>query len=123
MRILKREPDMFRLRIDCEDDLWVIARICVKKRSLGMLGERRDQTTAGEEGGREDGACLDPAPMLAGDLRAAPGFAVRESRRPGGVVGPGQSLCGEGVQWHGGHPPTVRRAPRGRPTGRRRVEV
>jgi len=56
MRILKREPDMFRLRIDCEDDLWVIARICVKKRSLGMLGERRDQTTAGEEGGRAKSA-------------------------------------------------------------------
>ena len=47
---------MKRLFIECEDDLWVLARICCQGRSLGMLGERRDQTTAGQEGGRAKAA-------------------------------------------------------------------
>ncbi len=56
MRILKREHELYKLRIDCEDDLWALARLCVKGRSIGMLGERRDQTTAGQEGGRAKAA-------------------------------------------------------------------
>ena len=52
MQVLKREFGLYRIRIDCEDDLWTLARLCVKGRSIGMLGERRDQTTAGQEGGR-----------------------------------------------------------------------
>jgi protein pelota len=52
MQVLKRDFGLYRLRIDCEDDLWTLARLCVKGRSIGMLGERRDQTTAGQEGGR-----------------------------------------------------------------------
>ena len=56
MQVLKREFDRYKLRIDCEDDLWALARICIKGRSIGMLGERRDQTTAGQEGGRAKSA-------------------------------------------------------------------
>lgn len=56
MQILKREHGLYRLRIDSEDDLWTLARLCVKGRSIGMLGERRDQTTAGQEGGRAKAA-------------------------------------------------------------------
>lgn len=52
MQVLKKEFGLYRLRIDNEDDLWTLARICTKGRSIGMLGERRDQTTAGQEGGR-----------------------------------------------------------------------
>jgi protein pelota len=56
MKILKREHESYRLRIECEDDLWALARLCVKGRFLGMLGQRRDQTTAGQEGGRAKAA-------------------------------------------------------------------
>ena len=52
MQVLKKEFGLYRIRIDSDDDLWTLARICVKGRSIGMLGERRDQTTAGQEGGR-----------------------------------------------------------------------
>ncbi len=56
MQVIKREFGLYRIRIDCEDDLWTLARLCVKGRSIGMLGERRDQTTAGIEGGRAKAA-------------------------------------------------------------------
>ncbi len=56
MQVLKRDFGLYRLRIDCEDDLWTLARLCVKGRGIGMLGERRDQTTAGVEGGRAKAA-------------------------------------------------------------------
>ena len=56
MQILKREPMLWRLRIVGQDDLWSLARLARKGMSLGMLGERRDQTTAGEEGGRAKSA-------------------------------------------------------------------
>ncbi|MBT60994.1 MAG: hypothetical protein CMA63_05525 [Euryarchaeota archaeon] len=56
MRILKRELQLWRLRVETEDDLWTLARLARKGMSLGMLGERRDQTTGGEEGGRAKSA-------------------------------------------------------------------
>lgn len=56
MKILKREPQLWRLRIETEDDLWTLARIARKGMQIGMLGERRDQTTGGEEGGRAKSA-------------------------------------------------------------------
>lgn len=56
MKVLKREPQLWRLRIETEDDLWALARIARKGMQLGMLGERRDQTTGGEEGGRAKSA-------------------------------------------------------------------
>ena len=56
MQILKREATLWRLRINTDDDLWSLARLARRGMSLGMLGERRDQTTAGEEGGRAKSA-------------------------------------------------------------------
>tara|TARA_B100000767_G_scaffold120019_1_gene114408 strand:- start:1946 stop:3010 length:1065 start_codon:yes stop_codon:yes gene_type:complete len=56
MKVLKREPQLWRLRIETEDDLWTLARLARKGMHIGMLGERRDQTTGGEEGGRAKSA-------------------------------------------------------------------
>ena len=56
MKIIKRGPDFIKFRISSEDDLWTTAKLCNKGRKIGMLGERRDQTTAGEEGGRAKSA-------------------------------------------------------------------
>jgi len=56
MKILKREPLLWRLRIETDDDLWTLARIARKGMHIAMLGERRDQTTGGEEGGRAKSA-------------------------------------------------------------------
>ena len=56
MQILQRESMLWRLRINTDDDLWSLARLARAGMSLGMLGERRDQTTAGEEGGRAKSA-------------------------------------------------------------------
>ena len=47
---------LWRLRISTDDDLWSLARLARKGISIGMLGERRDQTTGGEEGGRAKAA-------------------------------------------------------------------
>lgn len=52
MQIIKRSPTEWRLRIDSQDDVWVLAKVTRPGVSLAMLGERRDQTTGGEEGGR-----------------------------------------------------------------------
>ena len=56
VQVIKHEPDLWRLRIRSDDDLWTLAHLCKKGRLLGMLGERRDQTTAGQEGGRAKAA-------------------------------------------------------------------
>lgn len=56
MRILHRDSEVLKLRIEQEDDLWSLARITTAGRRIGMLGERRDQTTTGEEGGRAKSA-------------------------------------------------------------------
>jgi protein pelota len=56
MKILKREPLLWRLRIETDDDLWTLARLARKGMHIGMLGERRDQTTGGDEGGRAKSA-------------------------------------------------------------------
>ena len=52
MKILKREPTLWRLRVESDDDLWTLSHLARPGLQLGMLGERRDQTTSGEEGGR-----------------------------------------------------------------------
>ena len=52
MNILKRDLHEWRLRVETLDDLWVLARLARRGVSVAMLGERRDQTTAGEAGGR-----------------------------------------------------------------------
>ena len=46
MRILKQTENHWKLRIESEDDLWVLARLATPSRHLAMLGERRDTTTA-----------------------------------------------------------------------------
>ena len=56
MQVLKRESMLWRLRITTNDDLWSLARLARRGMSIGMLGERRDQTTGGEEGGRAKAA-------------------------------------------------------------------
>jgi len=56
MQIIKRSEELMRIRVRSEDDLWSLAHLCRKGRLLGMLGERRDQTTAGQEGGRAKAA-------------------------------------------------------------------
>lgn len=52
MRIINRSPSEWRLRVETVDDLWVLANVVRPGTGLAMLGERRDQTTAGEAGGR-----------------------------------------------------------------------
>ena len=55
MQLLKQSEEHWKLRIDSEDDLWVLARFAISGRSLAMLGERRDTTTA-ESGERAKAA-------------------------------------------------------------------
>ena len=55
MQLLKQSEEHWKLRIDSEDDLWVLARFAISGRSLAMLGERRDTTTA-ESGDRAKAA-------------------------------------------------------------------
>ncbi len=52
MDVLHRDDHQWRLRVQTLDDLWVLHRLVRGGMSLGMLGERRDQTTGGDEGGR-----------------------------------------------------------------------
>jgi len=51
MNILKRDQHEWKLRVESVDDMWVLARLIRTGYSFAMLGERRDQTTGGEEGG------------------------------------------------------------------------
>ena len=55
MRILNRTENHWKLRLETEDDLWVLARLASQGRNLAMLGERRDTTTA-ESGSRAKSA-------------------------------------------------------------------
>ncbi|MBQ70712.1 MAG: hypothetical protein CMA65_04395 [Euryarchaeota archaeon] len=52
MNILKRDEYEWKIRVESVDDLWAMARLIRPGISFAMLGERRDQTTGGEEGGR-----------------------------------------------------------------------
>ena len=52
MDVLGRDQHELRLRVQTVDDLWVLQRLIQPSMSVGMLGERRDQTTGGEDGGR-----------------------------------------------------------------------
>jgi len=55
MQILRQEEAHWKLRIESEDDLWVLARLASPGRNIAMLGERRDTTTA-ESGSRAKAA-------------------------------------------------------------------
>ena len=52
MDVQFRDHHEWRLRVQTVDDLWVLNRLIQPGMSVGMLGERRDQTTGGDEGGR-----------------------------------------------------------------------
>ena len=52
MQILSKEPERWRLRVTSEDDLWALAQLIRPRMQFGMVGERRDQTTASGEGER-----------------------------------------------------------------------
>ncbi len=56
MDVLGRDHHEWRLRVQTVDDLWVLNRLIQPGMSVGMLGERRDQTTGGDEGGRSKNA-------------------------------------------------------------------
>lgn len=56
MRRLKTKGDALRLQPQDTDDLWVLQRLISAGMTVGMLGERRDPTTAGVEGGRAKAA-------------------------------------------------------------------
>ena len=56
MRQIKKLDEGVRLRIDSEDDLWVLAQLCRPKSILGMLSHRRDSTTGTQEDGRAKSA-------------------------------------------------------------------
>ena len=56
MQILKRDEDMMKLRIQHEDDLWVLSQLVKGNKSAGMVSHRRDQTTGTQEGGRAKSA-------------------------------------------------------------------
>ena len=55
MQILQQHETYWKLRIESEEDLWVLARLASQGRHLAMLGERRDTTTA-ESGSRAKAA-------------------------------------------------------------------
>jgi protein pelota len=52
MKILKISDSSCRIRVDDQDDLWVLAQVCRKGIQIGMLGHRRDSTTGSKEGER-----------------------------------------------------------------------
>ena len=52
MNVVFRDHQQWRLRTESVDDLWVLQRLLRPGLSMAMLGERRDQTTGGDEGGR-----------------------------------------------------------------------
>ena len=56
MQILKRDEDMMKLRIQHEDDLWVLSQLVKGNKSAAMVSHRRDQTTGTQEGGRAKSA-------------------------------------------------------------------
>ncbi|MBS72274.1 MAG: hypothetical protein CMO20_04905 [Thermoplasmata archaeon] len=56
MQILKREDNLIRLRIQHEDDLWVLSQLVKGNKNAGMVSHRRDQTTGTQEGGRAKSA-------------------------------------------------------------------
>jgi|TARA_B100001996_G_scaffold168750_1_gene128640 protein pelota len=56
VRQIKKLDEGVRLRIESEDDLWVLAQLCRPQSVLGMLSHRRDSTTGTQEDGRAKSA-------------------------------------------------------------------
>jgi len=56
MRRIKRLDEGLRLRVESEDDLWVLSQVCGTGCLVGMLSHRRDSTTGTKEDGRAKSA-------------------------------------------------------------------
>ncbi len=56
MRRVKSLDEGLRLRIESEDDLWVLSQVCGTGCMVGMLSHRRDSTTGTKEDGRAKSA-------------------------------------------------------------------
>jgi len=64
MRRVKRLDEGARVRIESEDDLWVMSQICSPGTLVGMLSHRRDSTTGTREDGRAKSAERKPMWIL-----------------------------------------------------------
>lgn len=64
MRRVKRLDEGVRLRIESEDDLWVLSQVCGTGCLVGMLSHRRDSTTGTREDGRAKSAERKPLWIL-----------------------------------------------------------
>ena len=64
MRRVKRLDEGLRLRIESEDDLWVLSQVCGTGCLVGMLSHRRDSTTGTREDGRAKSAERKPMWIL-----------------------------------------------------------
>ena len=56
VRQIKKLDEGFRLRVEFEDDLWVLSQLCRPSSILGMLSYRRDSTTGTQIDGRAKSA-------------------------------------------------------------------
>jgi len=56
MRRVKRLDEGMRLRVESDDDLWVLSQVCGTGCLVGMLSHRRDSTTGTKEDGRAKSA-------------------------------------------------------------------
>jgi len=56
VRQIKKLDEGFRLRVEFEDDLWVLSQLCRPSSILGMLSYRRDSTTGTQMDGRAKSA-------------------------------------------------------------------
>ena len=56
MRRVKRLDEGLRLRVESEDDLWVLSQVCGTGCMVGMDSSRRDSTTGTKEDGRAKSA-------------------------------------------------------------------
>ena len=56
MRRIKRLDEGLRLRVESEDDLWALSKVCGAGCLVGMLSSRRDSTTGTREDGRAKSA-------------------------------------------------------------------
>ena len=56
MRRVKRLDEGLRLRVESDDDLWVLSQVCGTGCLVGMLSHRRDSTTGTKEDGRAKSA-------------------------------------------------------------------
>ena len=52
MRRVKWLDEGVRLKVESDDDLWVLSQVCSKGCLVGMLSHRRDSTTGTMEDGR-----------------------------------------------------------------------